>query len=171
MSETPEKDVCEEKVYRTLFNLHAENLYQFLYHRYGDQLDPMDKAQEAFVKLWQNCKKVTPDKAKSFVFTIGNNLMLNAYKHLKVVREHEAQVSSQKDHYDPQFLLEEKEYHEKYKRALATLTDAQREVFLLNRAEGKRHKEIAALLGISRKAVEKRLYGALDKMKSQLKEL
>jgi RNA polymerase sigma-70 factor (ECF subfamily) len=43
--------------------------------------------------------------------------------------------------------------------------------FLLNRIEGKKHKEIADMLGISVKAVEKRLYKALEKLRSQVGKL
>lgn len=73
------------------------------------------------------------------------------------------------DHQDPQYLLEEKEYLEKYQKALATLTEAQRVAFLLNRTEGKKHREIAEILDISQKAVEKRIYGALKKIRKEIK--
>ena len=39
---------------------------------------------------------------------------------------------------------------------------------MLNRVEGKKHKEIAELLGISQKAVEKRIYGALNKLREDI---
>ena len=52
-----------------------------------------------------------------------------------------------------------------YKKHLANLTEAQRVAFMMNSVEGKRFKEIAELLEISTKAVEKRIYGALRKRK------
>ncbi|MCT4630945.1 sigma factor-like helix-turn-helix DNA-binding protein, partial [Winogradskyella sp.] len=52
--------------------------------------------------------------------------------------------------------------------AIANLTEAQRVAFLMNRVEGKRFKEIAALLDISTKAVEKRIYGALKKLREDI---
>ena len=64
--------------------------------------------------------------------------------------------------------MEESEYLLKYQKALSNLTDGQREAFLLNRVEGKRHKEIASLLGISVKGVEKRLYGALKSLRKEI---
>ena len=74
-------------------------------------------------------------------------------------------------HENPEYLMEESEYMEKYQAALEKLTNGQREAFLLNRIEGKKHKEIAALLGISAKAVEKRIYGALKKLREDIKEI
>jgi RNA polymerase sigma factor (sigma-70 family) len=70
-----------------------------------------------------------------------------------------------------EFVLEEKQYMDKLQNALAKLTDAQRVTFLMNRIEGKKHKEIAELLGISTKAVEKRIYGALKKLREDISEL
>ncbi len=64
--------------------------------------------------------------------------------------------------------MEEQEYMQKYQRALSNLTEGQREAFLLNRIEGKRHKEIAEMLSISVKAVEKRLYGALKSLGKEI---
>ena len=68
----------------------------------------------------------------------------------------------------PEYLLEEKEYMEKLKKSIENLTEEQRTAFLLNRIDGKRHQEIAEMLGISRKAVEKRIYTALKKLKEQV---
>ncbi len=64
--------------------------------------------------------------------------------------------------------MEETEYMKKYQTALANLTEGQREAFLLNRIEGKKHKEIAELLEISVKAVEKRIYGALKSLRNEI---
>ncbi|VAV85327.1 RNA polymerase sigma factor RpoE, partial [hydrothermal vent metagenome] len=60
------------------------------------------------------------------------------------------------------------EYMKKLQNAIANLTEAQRTAFLLNRIEGKKHREIAELLDISTKAVEKRIYGALKKLREDI---
>jgi len=59
----------------------------------------------------------------------------------------------------------------KLQHALSNLSEIQRTTFLLNRIDGKKHKEIASLLGISQKAVEKRIYGALKKLRKTIKEI
>ncbi len=64
--------------------------------------------------------------------------------------------------------MEEKEYMEKLQKAIENLTEAQRTAFLLNRIDGKKHKEIAELLNISTKAVEKRIYAALKKLRGEI---
>ena len=164
-------NICEERIFSSIFNKHAKDLHNFLYYKFGERLNPKDKVQEAFVKLWQNCAKITPEKAKSFVFTIANNLMLNEAAHQNVVLKHQQTKQKTYTNENPEFLMQETEYNDKLQRALANLTDSQRVAFMMNRVEGKRFKEIAKLLSISTKAVEKRIYGALKKLREDIKEL
>jgi len=171
MSQNLNNNVCNENSFNVIFNKYATDLHDFLYYKFGDHLNPKDKVQEAFIKLWQNCKKVSPNKAKSYLFTIGNNLMLNEVAHQKVVLRHKQQGTKSYTNESPEFVMQEQEYLEKLQNAIANLTEAQRVAFLLNRVEGKKFKEIAALLNISTKAVEKRIYGALKSLRTQIEEL
>lgn len=164
-----QKNCCEKSVFSKLHQKYAKDLHDFIYYKYGEQHNPKDKVQIAFLKLWENCKDITPDKAKSFLFSVANNTTLNVIKHKKVVLKYESKSTHPtSDHQDPQFVLEEKEYLEKYQKALANLTEEKRVAFLLNRVEGKKHKEIAEILGISRKAVEKRIYTALEQLRKEI---
>ena len=171
MAKPLKENICEEQLFENLYKRHSKNLFDFLYYKFGAQLNPQDKVQDAFIKLWQNCRKIPPSKAKSFLFTTANNLMLNAAAHEKVVLRYRKIPQKNTTNETPEFVLQEKEYHQKLQMALAKLTDAQRVAFLMNRVEGKRFKEIADLLNISTKAVEKRIYGALKKLRKDIKEL
>ncbi|GAA4269774.1 RNA polymerase sigma factor [Hyunsoonleella aestuarii] len=171
MSKQLHDNICEEHLFSSIFNKYSKDLNNFLYYKFGDLLNPKDKVQEAFIKLWQNCAKISPDKAKSFVFTTANNLMLNEVAHQKVVLKHQQTKPKMHTNESPEFLMQENEYMEKLQNALANLTKPQREAFLMNRVEGKRFKEIAEILDISTKAVEKRIYGALKKLRLEIKEL
>ena len=76
-----------------------------------------------------------------------------------------------KTNLSPEFVLEEKEFKTKLQNAIADLTDGQREVFLLNRIDGMKYREIAEMLDISVKAVEKRMSGALKILKEKIPTL
>ena len=164
-------NICEEHIFSSIFTKHSKNLHDFLYYKFGELLNPKDKVQDAFIKLWQNCGKIAPDKAKSFLFTTANNLMLNETAHQKVVFKHQQTKPKMSTNETPEFIMQENEYNDKLQKALAKLTEAQRVAFMMNRVEGKRFKEIAELLDISTKAVEKRIYGALKKLREDIKEL
>ena len=161
-------NICKEKVFNKLFKDYAGDLHDFLYYKYGEESNPKDIVQVAFEKLWKNCKKVTPEKARSFLFTVANNEMLNSISREKTVLNYRQQNTKSYTHETPEFLLEEKEYHDRLQKAIEELTEEQRVTFLLNRIEGKKHQEIAEMLGISRKAVEKRIYTALKILKEKV---
>jgi len=168
MSEPLFKNVCDEQIFSTLYKKYAKDLHNFIYYKFGAHFNPEDKVQEAFLKLWNNCKNVPPEKAKSYLFTIVNNISLNETKHNKVVLKFQERKPKDYTNESPEFIIEEKEYLQKYEAALSKLSEGQRVAFLLNRVEGKRHKEIAELLNISRKAVEKRIYTALEKLRKEI---
>jgi len=163
-------NVCDEKIFSTIYNDYAKDLHDYLYYKYGDQFDPNDKVQEAFIKLWDKCKDVTFEKAKGFLFMVAKNMMLNEIKHKKIVLKHQKIKPKDYTNEDPEFLLEKEQFLEKYQRALTKLTEEQRTIFLLNKVEGKKHQEIADMLGISKRVVEYRIYTAFSVIKSEIKE-
>ena len=161
-------DICQTHIFESIYNKYSKDLQNFLYYKYGLQTNPDDKTQEAFVKLWDNCSKVPFVKAKSFLFTVANNLVLNDLKHQKVVLNYKKKPQKSYTNETPEFILEHAQFLEKYKIALANLTEEQRVAFLLNKVEGKKHAEIADQLGVTKKVVEYRIYTAFSKLKEAL---
>jgi len=163
-------NVCDEKIFSRIYNDYSKDLHDYLYYKYGNQFDINDKVQEAFLKLWENCKKVAFNDAKGFVFMVVKNMMLNEFKHQKIVLKHKEIKPKDFTNETPEFILEKEQFLQKYQRALSTLTEEQRVVFLLNKVEGKKHKEIAEILNITKKVVEYRIYTAFSKIKDELKK-
>lgn len=157
--------LCEEKNYTAVLKEYSKTLYNYLYYKTGNLGMAKDLTQEAFTKLWINCKSVIPKTARGYVFTIANNLLINEYKHQKVVLKFQSKPSSDRDYESPAFLLEEKELKTELELAINDLPEKQRVVFLLSRIDKKTYKEIAEMLGISKQAVEKRIYKALDSLR------
>lgn len=170
MPEISEDNVCEEKLFQNIFKSHSKDLYRFLYYKYGEDNNPQDLVQEAFLKLWNNCHKVSPEKARSFLFTIASNQVLNELAKKKTALNYSKEKQKIYTIESPEYVLEETEYMEQLKNALEELSEDQRVTFLMNRVEGKKHQEIADLLGISRKAVEKRIYTALAILREKLSD-
>ncbi len=160
--------ICNQKVFENIFNTYAKDLKRFLYFKTQDIDLAEDIMQDAFVKLWDNCGKVSYDKAKNFLFTVAKNLFLNIKKHEKIVLKHQKFNLRKSDCESPEYLMIEKEFLIKIEEAISSLPEKQKEVFLLNRMEKKKYKEIAEMLGISVKAVEKRMHFALIIMKEKI---
>ncbi|RED48966.1 RNA polymerase sigma factor [Seonamhaeicola aphaedonensis] len=161
------KSVCEKVTYEYLFNTHSKTLYNYIYYKCGDEQQAEDIVQDAFIKLWNNCSKVVFDKAKSFLYTVARNIFLNEVAHKKIVLEHQNTQINKVSNETPQFILEEQEFMQKLKTAIANLPEKQREVFLLSRIDKKKYSEIAEITGVSLKAVEKRMSLALVTLRKQ----
>ena len=162
------KNICEERLYERFFKSHAKALRNYLCAKFGRMDLAEDLVQEAFIKLWYNCAKVSPDKAKSYVYTVATNLGISHKRHEKVKFKHQdliVKVQGTRTNESPEFLLLEKEFKEKLTGIIANLTERQREVFLLSRIEKKTYKEIAELSNVSVKAIEKLMHKALLKIK------
>ena len=164
--------LCEEPYFNTFYLEHVQSASNFAFYKCGDKDDALDFVQDAFSKIWQNCSKIDFNKAKTYLFTTINNLFLNTVKHNKVVMEYAKDSPYlDKTNESPDYILEEEEFKKKLQNAISILTDAQREVFLLNRIEGKKYREIALLLGVSQKAVEKRMSGALKILREHIENI
>ncbi len=160
-------NVCEEQVFGTIFKANSKTVFNYIYYKFGNQEKAYDAVQEAFMKLWENCAKVSPEKAKSYVYTVANNLYLNVIKAEKVRLKY-ADKTLKTTHESPEFLMEENEFKEKLDRALNSLPENQRITFLLNRIDGKKYAEIAEMEGVSVKAIEKRMHLALKTLRGQI---
>lgn len=163
------KDICKESVFSSLYTKYSKDLHDFLYYKFGEQFNPNDKAQDAFVKLWENCKKITPSKARSFLFTVANNMVLNDIKHQKVVLKYKNEGQKSYTHETPEFLMEKEQYLQAYQKALGKLSEDQRVAFTMSKIEGKKHQEIADMLGVTKKVVEYRIYSAFNVLKEEIK--
>ncbi len=169
MNTEPIRSVCEQKNFEEIFNKHSQTLRNFIYYKCGDTQQAEDIVQESYIKLWDNCAKVMFEKAKSFLYTVASNRFLNEVAHKKVVLEHQRRSPSpDRTNETPQFILEEEEFHQKLKKVIADLPEKQREVFLLSRIDKKKYAEIAEIVGVSVKAVEKRMSKALLTLKEQI---
>ncbi|PQJ23563.1 RNA polymerase sigma factor [Tenacibaculum sp. SG-28] len=157
------------KNFQNLYDELAGSLYNYLYYKTGDKDLAEDILQDSFIKLWNNLEKVEVKKAKSYLFTVANNNFLNHVAHKKVVLRYASALKHSYSNETPEYVLEEKEFEQKLQAAIANLPVKQREVFLLNRIDKLKYKEIADVLNLSVKAVEKRMSAALKYLRTHIK--
>ncbi|WP_298755480.1 RNA polymerase sigma factor [uncultured Psychroserpens sp.] len=171
MATIKNSSMCDEKTYELFFKTHSKVFRNYIYYKCGDIQQAEDIVQDTFIKLWKNCAKVALKKAKSYMFTLANNAFLNQVAHKKVVLEYQKTIMRQQTNESPEFILEEKEFLLKLNKAIADLPEKQRVVFLLSRIDKKKYREISELLGISIKAVEKRMSQALDTLRKKISNI
>jgi len=162
-------NVCDEVTFQEIFKEHFKPLRNYFYYKYGDYEKAKDLMQDSFIKLWDNCQDVPFNKAKGFVFTIARNAFLNELKRNQMIQKHNNKSQKKILHIEsPHYVLEEKEFLDKINTVISSLPDKQREVFLLNRIDKKTYREIAEMLEISVKTVEKWMHDVLIIMRSEI---
>lgn len=170
---TEEHDICNESVFQEVHATHGDALRNFLYYKFGDLDKAKDVAQDALIKLWNNCKSVPFDKAKSYLFTIANRLFLDNVAHQKVVLKFEKHTKStnQNEGIQPDHVYREAEFKAQLEAAISALPEKQRVVFLMSRIDKQSNQQIAEVLDISIKTVEKHITSSLKSLRERLDEL
>tara|TARA_B100000809_G_C15127932_1_gene527093 strand:+ start:721 stop:1233 length:513 start_codon:yes stop_codon:yes gene_type:complete len=163
-----QQNICQEKTFETVYKRYSKDLRRFIFFKTQDLDKAEDILQETFITLWDNCSKVEYETVKSYLYKVATNIFLNTIKHDKVVRKHQMTVDIHTTNESPEFIMLETEFMEKLERTINALPEKQKEVFLLNRIEKKKYKEIAKQLDISVKAVEKRMHLALVVMREKI---
>jgi RNA polymerase sigma-70 factor (family 1) len=153
-----------QQIFADLF----DSIRNFIYFKVGDGDVADDLAQDTFVKLWENRHRIDKRTVKAFLYTIAGNLSINLLKREQLRYKFVKSKSREQDEHNPQFLLESKEYEEKLQRVIGSMPEGCRDVFLMNRLEDLKYREIAERLGLSIKAIEKRMSKALQIIREEL---
>ncbi|NVO10245.1 MAG: RNA polymerase sigma-70 factor [Bacteroidales bacterium] len=154
--------------FRSIFDLYYETIRSFAYYKTGDVDLADDIVQEVFLKLWSNLKDVKEETVKAFLYTIASNTIKNHFKHQKVVYNFQKQDQNNNTEDEADSNLQQEELNRKLQDALAEIPEKAREVFLMNRIEGLTYADIAERLGLSVKAIEKRMSEALSILRSRI---
>lgn len=165
MAESILANCCSEALFKKLFFEYARTLRNYIYFRCGDVALADDLVQEAFLELWRNCNTVPYGQAKSYLLTVATNRMLDAMRRQQVEQRYRLKSTPKPLLPDPQYQMEEHEFRERLEKAIAQLPEAQRMVFLLNRIEKMTYRSMADFLGLSVKAIERRMHLALRELR------
>ncbi len=155
--------------FRELYFRYYEALFRFLMRRTGDYETARDLTQDTFTRVWQNRHTLDSRQSiKAYLYRAATNLAIN-YLKKKVLRQADSlesheNVAAASDLYDF-------EAEDKIGELLNRLPEKERSIFTLNRFEGLKYAEIAAVLGVSIKTVEKYMSRALKSLRSSFKHL
>jgi len=137
----------------------------------GDKDDAADALQEAFIRAYDSLASCRdPDRFKAWMFRIVSNQCHNVRKrrrgHLSLERaaDRGEEPASKAD-------SERSEIGEVLEIAMKTLTEEQREAFVLKHVDGRSYAEISEMLAVGEDALKMRVYRARDELKKRLEEL
>ena len=158
----------EQDEFIQLFKAHRKELSNFLYYSCGDRTLAEDLVQEAFAILWEKRFAIKMGNVKSYLYTTSNHLFIDQYRHRHVKLELFRNGTIESTVESPEYIMEHQEFDQKLQNAIASLSEKERSVFLMNRIEGFTYAEIAERLSISVKAIEKRMHNAVEHLYKKL---
>lgn len=153
-----------------MFDAHFEDVRRYVLYRSGNDEIATDIAQDTFLRLWEKQITVDPKKVKGLLFKIAGDLYITHYRKEKVAFNFFATFQPNHKSTTPEDEINFQELKNAYDTALKSMPEKQRTVFLMNRIDDLKYKEIANQLGLSVKAIEKRMSQALDHLKIHLKD-
>lgn len=153
--------------FKSVFDTYYESIRNFAYYKSGSVDLADDIVQEVFLKLWSMRNSVRDDTVKSLLYTMAGNIIKNHFKHLRVVYNFQRENPVENFSEPADAAIRMKEQDRQLQDALAAIPDGSREVFLMSRIEGLTYPEIGERLGLSVKAIEKRMSEALRVMRER----
>lgn len=162
----------DKNIFDSVFTYYYSGLCAFVYQFVQDRDASEDLVQDFFVSFWTDCPKLDiSGSLKSYFFTSVKNRALDYLKHQQVKSQHKDYYLSIQDLTIESFEFAESELMELLDEALKKLQPRCRQIFELNRFNGKTNKEIAELLNISQRTVELQISNALKVLKKELSKL
>lgn len=155
-------------------------LVAIMHHLVGSPHEAEDLAQEVFLRVYRTRKKYTPKaKFSTWLFTIANNLALNALRdrHRRPVLPLELRdsgplaaqtLSAGVRDEPPTHGLQQQELAAVIRQALDGLNERQRMAIVLNKFEDMNYNDIADVMGLTTKAVKSLLSRARAKLREEL---
>jgi RNA polymerase sigma-70 factor (ECF subfamily) len=155
-----------------IYTMYCHKLHGFVMRYLKQQEDAEGIVQEVFIKIWEARSKIDIYQSfESFLFTIAYNTTISLLRkrvsesksreYLKTVQ----QIDSADNVIDE---LQYQELNDQVRSVLEQITPRQKEIYLLSREEGLKHKEIAQQLNISENTVKNHLVSTLKFLRSKI---
>ncbi len=145
-----------EREYNECVTNYSDNVYRFIFKNLGHEEDARDVVQSAYEKMWRNRLDVETTTAKSYLFTIAYNQMIDHIRKNKRISFSEKfperpAGSNPAGTSERNRLLQE---------ALGTLSETQRSLVMLKDYEGYDYREIGLITGLNESQVKVYLHRA-----------
>lgn len=160
----------EEGAFDSVFRAHYAHLVRMADSIIREPALAEEIAQEVLLELWRRRESLEVEQTfRAYLIRSTRNRALNHIRHERVVARQAAAAAlesrSSPSAEDEVLGIElERAVHD----AIEGLPENCREAFLLSREQGLKYAEIAAVLGISIKTVEKRMGQALSELRQRL---
>lgn len=152
--------------YNEIVENYADRLFRYILKNIRDRDHASDLVQDSFEKLWIRCQDIQFSKAKSYLFSIAHNTMIDS------IRKGKRQILT--DIADMPVMADRGQYSdikEVLDEGLKRLTEIQRSVILLRDYEGYSYEEIGEITGLNESQVKVYIYRARVFLKNYIGQI
>ncbi len=161
--------------FQMLFKLYRSKLLHFAHSYISNKEDAEEIIQDVFVKVWKN--ETIYSNLNGYIYKVTRNACLDHLRKKKLTLNIENNLSQIEASINYSALVDdvtssiiEKELENAVLEAIEYLPKKCKNVFVLSRIDGLKHKEISKALNISTKTVENHIGKALKFMRLYLRE-
>ena len=153
--------------FKSVFNENYEYILNYLFYLSGDSKLSEDLVQDVFLQLWVNRDKIRNETVRPFLFTLARNAFLKSVRRVKYDLQFKSGWFETVENESPEFIAEMKEFDQQLQKAIASLPEKCRIIYLMSRMDDLSYAEIAVNLNVSVKAVEKQISKALSLLRKE----
>ena len=166
----------DAQAFETLMEAYEKKIYGLCLRMMGNPHDGEDAAQEAMLKIWQKLDQYRGESAFStWVYRVAASICMDAIR--KRSRQTQPSLENMKEQgFDPadsadtpEERVEKKEQQEDIQRAISSVPEQMRSVFILRDVHGLSVEETASALQIATGTVKSRLARAREKIADELR--
>jgi RNA polymerase sigma-70 factor (ECF subfamily) len=156
----------DENAFRVLYESQRNRIYSFSLQILRKEELAEELVQDVFLKIWNSRAALTDiESIEAFLYTVARNLALSRLKRIA----HERKILGEIKKTTPEALTQDEVLHRDYQKllqkAIASLPEQQRKVYLMSKEDGFSRQEIADALDISPNTVKAHLSAATNSLK------
>lgn len=152
--------------YNQCVEKYADAIYRFAFRHLRTEDDAKEIVQISFEKFWMKHANIQLEKAKSYLFTIANNCIVDEFRKRKFTTDIETLNAS--DHPKTELTSSDHRLKEILQKALDDLSPLLRTVLLLRDYEGYSYAEIGEVTNLNESQVKVYIFRARQTMKMKL---
>lgn len=163
-----------------LFRTYYKSLRTYACRYIGDIYIAEDIVQDVFFQIWERRETLGQiHSVRAYLFTAVFNQTANYLKHKKIEKNFKANYTLAKEELEEYYMerikdnsqsLLTQELDSQIRNCIELMPEQCRKVFLMSREKGLKNSEIADLMGISQKTVEKHITKALVLLRESLEK-
>ena len=164
----------DDRAYSELYHRHARRLMGFLFRQMdGDEALAADLTQDAFMRVWTARDRFSGNSFRTWLLTIGYNLVKNHFRHTEHQREYEQLLAQTQQEEEDNGIIEKMEkdaFDQALRQLLEKMSAESRMLFSLRFEEELTVPEIAVVLSVPEGTVKSRLHVLTQTLKQKFNQ-